>query len=96
MPERPYRASNDEIPFTWRGRDRSEGQISFGPDNRGFIRFLGDGRIEGRINVYGDASFIGWRASGDETQPPRSAASMREEGYNEREYDRENRTRWVW
>lgn len=96
MPERPYRVSNDEIPFTWRDQERGEGEMSFDPDKKGFIRFLGDGCIEGQINVYGDAKFIGWRVSGDETPPPRRAASMKEEweGYNEREYGCEARARW--
>lgn len=45
MPQRPYSSSREKIPFEWRGRDRSEEQMDFGPDNKGWIRFLGNGEI---------------------------------------------------
>jgi len=93
---RPYRSSVDEVPFTWRGRENSEGQISFGTGNGGFIRFLGDRSIDGMINCYGSARFSGKRISGAETRASRDAWSVQSEwnGYNQREYDRENSARW--
>lgn len=94
IPERPYgvRASLD---FTWRGRENSEGEMSFGEENRGWIQFMGGGEIRGMINCYGEARFTGRRIDEDGTNV-RSARSMRSEweGYNQREYDRENRARW--
>jgi hypothetical protein len=96
LPDRPYAASHDELPFTWRGRENGEGEISFGPGNTGWIRFLGNGKIEGMITCYGQAKFTGQRISGNDTRAPRDARSMRDEwdGYNQREYDRANRARW--
>lgn len=96
MPKRPWTASEDEIPFQWRGTDRSEGEIRFGDSNEGFIRFLGGGQIEGEINCYGRAKFSGWRTSDDDTSPLRSVASMRREwdGYNQDEYERLRVARW--
>lgn len=95
--ERPWNSSFDEIPFSWRGRENSEGQMSFGSSNHGWIQFLGDGHIEGMINCYGQARFSGERISGNrETKAPRDARSMKNEweGYNQIEYDRVNRARW--
>ncbi|KAI9708792.1 MAG: hypothetical protein M1820_003747 [Bogoriella megaspora] len=94
---RPSNSSFDEVPFSWRGRENSEGETSFGPNNHGWIQFLGNGMIEGMINCYGEARFSGQRVSGkNETRAPRDARSMRSEweGYNQSEYDRANRARW--
>ncbi|KAL9080493.1 MAG: hypothetical protein Q9157_000727 [Trypethelium eluteriae] len=90
LDSRPWTSSWDELPFSWRGRENSEGQMSFGPSNHGWIRFLGNGQIEGMINCYGDARFSGQRVSGNgETRAPRDARSMRIEweGYNQRDYE---------
>lgn len=94
--ERPWSSSYKKIQFTWRGRNNSEGEMSFGPNCTGWIQFYGEGRICGQLNCYGNARFSGQRISGEETQPPRSVQSMREEwnGYNQVEYDNESRRRW--
>ncbi|PVH99868.1 hypothetical protein DM02DRAFT_413767 [Periconia macrospinosa] len=94
--QRPYSASNEQLPFQWRGREHGEDVMSFGPSNTGWLVFHGGGRISGMINCYGNAVFQGVRISGNETRSERSSRSMREEwdGYNQREYDRENRARW--
>ncbi|KAK9310980.1 hypothetical protein V1524DRAFT_473530 [Lipomyces starkeyi] len=86
IPNRPHSASQDMVPFTWRGRERSEGEMSFGEDNEGYI-------YASWINCYGHAKFIGWRTSGNSE---RSVASMRDEwnGYNSDEYERERVARW--
>lgn len=96
FPDRPWGSSYEQIPFKWRGRELGEGEMSFGPRNQGWIRFLGGGEIEGQINCYGSAKFWGRRISGQETLPPRDVRSMREEWdqYNEREYERERISRW--
>ncbi|KAI4113871.1 MAG: hypothetical protein LQ345_005241 [Seirophora villosa] len=95
IPERPYSASNQELPFSWRGRENGEGEMNFGDDCRGGITFLGDGRIEGWINVYGDCPFEGQRRLGPGA-PVRSARSMYDEWdmYNSDEYERERVGRW--
>lgn len=96
LPQRPYRASYDKMPFESRGRERGEGEISFGPGNEGWIQFLGDGRIEGEINCYGRARFSGKRVSGLETRTTRDSWSMQDEWmrYNESEYERARVNRW--
>lgn len=94
--QRPYAASDEQLPIQWRGRENSEGQMSFGSGNDGWIRFDGGGRISGMINCHGNVIFRGVRISGNETRSERSLRSMQQEwdGYNQREYDRENRARW--
>lgn len=97
MPERPYSASYRKVPFTWRGRENGEGQMSYQDEcQHGWIQFLGDGRIEGQIDVYGQGKFTGKRISGQETRPPRDVRSMRDEwnSYNEDAYERERVGRW--
>ena len=96
LPRRPYTASDERYEFRWRGRENSEGEMSFGDDNVGWIEFLGNGVISGMINCYGEAMFQGQRVSGDQTRSERDARSMKDEwdSYNEREYDRESRGRW--
>ena len=97
LQERPWSSSYKKIPFNWRGRNRSEGEMSFGPSCTGWIQFLGDGEIKGQLQgCYGEGRFQGQRISGEETQPPRDVRSMREEwnGYNKTEYENESRRRW--
>jgi len=93
---RPFAASDQRIEFNWRGRENSEGEMSYGDHHKGWIKFLGHGEIEGMISVYGEAKFAGMRVSGAETRSERSAWSMKEEwdGYNSMEYERERRARW--
>lgn len=95
LPQRPYQASNEPLSYTWRGRENSEGQMSFGHGCDGEITFLGNGDIEGWISVYGRCSFSGVRRPGAGTGV-RTARSMRTEWeeFNERAYDEENAARW--
>ncbi|KAI0552825.1 hypothetical protein F4679DRAFT_534047 [Xylaria curta] len=92
--ERPWDSSEDRVPFTWRGEER-EGQIWYGNNHRGWIKFLGDGRIEGELD-YMSLDFSGERVSGRNTRSEIDAQSMRREwdGYSEEEYERLNRARW--
>jgi hypothetical protein len=94
--DRPYKASEDSIDFSWRGQENSEGEMSYADDNFGWIRFLGDGNIEGMIGCYGQAMFSGTRVSGAETKPERSASSMMDDWaeYHEEQYERERVDRW--
>lgn len=96
IPQRPLRASYDRIPLQWRGRDRGEGDVSFGPPDGGWIQFLGNGKIEGEFNCYGRSRFFGHRVSGYERRAPRDASSMQDEWfrYNESEYERRIVDRW--
>lgn len=96
LPNRPYQASpTTPLPFTYRGRENSEGQMSFGHGCDGEMTFLGNGRIEGWIGVYGKCRFEGVRRAEAGTAV-RSAGSMRGEweGYNQEAYDEENSARW--
>lgn len=95
MPQRPAVSSFDEIPFTWRGQAEGDG-MSFGPNNEGFIRFLGGGKIEGMIHWLGRMRFWGQRYSGQDSGPPRDIRELQDEwdGYNEYEYERERVARW--
>ncbi|KAJ5550532.1 hypothetical protein N7535_001525 [Penicillium sp. DV-2018c] len=92
MPQRPYKASTEAIPFQWRGREMSEGQMSFDPSNQGWIQFFGDGKIAGSIRCCGDLAFQGRRVSSD----VETADVLRDrwDEYNEREYERERIARW--
>ncbi|KAL9603236.1 MAG: hypothetical protein Q9219_001256 [cf. Caloplaca sp. 3 TL-2023] len=86
--ERPYDASGQEIPFSWRGREHSEGEMSFGEHCQGGICFTGDGFVQGWINLDGVYYFQGLRRPGPGT-PIRNAASMRAEweAFDEQEYE---------
>ncbi|KAK5635209.1 hypothetical protein RRF57_010921 [Xylaria bambusicola] len=92
--ERPWESSDEPVPFTWRGEE-TDGPVWYGNNNNGWIRFLGNGRIEGQLD-YMSLDFGGTRASGQSTRSPIDAQSMQYEwnGYNEQEYDRQNRARW--
>lgn len=92
--ERPWESSNDDVPFIWRGEER-DGPVWYGNNNGGYIRFLGNGRIEGELD-YMRLDFGGTRLSGQSTRSPVDAQSMQYEwnGYSEEEYDRQNRARW--
>ena len=95
LAERPW-AVSDTCSLMWRGRENGEGEMNFDDgSNQGYIDFLGNGEIEGALNLYGNCDFTGRRRNGPGT-PVRTAASMRQEwdGYNQEAYDRENRSRW--
>ena len=95
LPDRPWQASNQPLPFTWRGRENGEGEMDFGDDCEGEISFLGNGVIEGWISVYGRCCFEGRRRQEAGTAV-RTARSMRAEwdGYNEVAYEEERVGRW--
>ena len=95
VPQRPFAASNNMFPFQWRGRENGEGEMSFGDDCIGGISFLGNGYIEGWINVYGQCRFEGTRRDGPGTAVS-NAIDIRNEwdGYNEEEYENERIGRW--
>ncbi|KAM0457189.1 hypothetical protein ACHAPV_006828 [Trichoderma viride] len=93
--ERPRKSSMDAVQFSWRGRE-AEGPISYDDRrNKGWIKFLGGGRIEGWIDHL-DIYFEGDRMPGQGTRSEVEARSMQNEwnGYTEDEYERENRARW--
>ncbi|KAL9038571.1 MAG: hypothetical protein Q9180_003055 [Flavoplaca navasiana] len=95
IPQRPFVASGGMLPFEWRGRENSEGEMSFGGNCVGGISFLGNGYIEGWINLYGECRFEGTRMDGPGTAMS-SAADLRDQwdSYNEDEYERERVDRW--
>lgn len=84
VPQRPFISSDEGLPFCWRGKDHAANVIGTGDSCVGEIAFLGQGRIAGRLNIYGDCEFTGMRQSGG-MNSPRSAYSMRQEweSYNE-------------
>ena len=96
LDRRPVRASNDQIPVRWRGRENGEGEMRTGNDNHGWISFLGNGHIAGCLEIMGDFEFEGYKVEGG-GGPTRSARSMRDEweSYDEdaHEYERVNRWR---
>ena len=93
--QRPCQASDEPLPFTWRGREHGEGEMSFGHCCKGEITFLENGKIEGWIGVYGRCAFEGVKRAEAGTAV-RSARSLRDEwaGYNQEAYDEANRARW--
>ncbi|CAH0044913.1 unnamed protein product [Clonostachys solani] len=92
--ERPWASSEEGLPFTWRGRE-NEGPIFYGGHNKGEIRFLGGGVIEGRFDYQG-LEFDGRRIPDQGTRSSVSASNMEQEWgeYNEDRYEEENRARW--
>ncbi|KAL7930166.1 hypothetical protein V8C35DRAFT_330715 [Trichoderma chlorosporum] len=93
--ERPWSSSYDKLPFYWRGHEL-EGPICYDDsNNRGWMTFLGDGRIEGWIDHQG-IQFEGQRLPGQGTRSEIDIRAMHDEWdrYSEEEYDRLNRARW--
>ncbi|KAM0424470.1 hypothetical protein ACHAPT_010394 [Fusarium lateritium] len=92
--DRPMTSSHDRVWFMWRGRE-DQGPIVYGNNNQGWIKFLGDGRIEGWLDMQ-SLSFQGRRFPDQGTRSSVDARSMRNEWneYSEEEYDRENQARW--
>lgn len=92
--DRPWRSSHDQVWFTWRGRE-DQGPIMSGDRNRGWIKFLGDGEIEGWLGAQ-SLSFRGRKIPHQGTRSRIDARSMKDEfdGYSEAEYERENQARW--
>ncbi|OQE47030.1 hypothetical protein PENCOP_c001G05641 [Penicillium coprophilum] len=92
MPERPMKPSFDSVPFKWRGRETSEGEMSYEDDQGGWIEFLGDGDIVGMISCYGDLHFRGQRIDSS----VRTASDLRSkwDGFNDEAWGEENRGRW--
>ncbi|KAF3070404.1 hypothetical protein GL218_00246 [Daldinia childiae] len=94
LPQRPWQSSTESLGFTWRGQEL-EGPMIYGDYNRGSIRFLGDGKVKGELDWMG-ITFEGSRVVGQGTRSEVDMSRMRAEweGYNEDEYERENRNRW--
>ncbi|PTB37306.1 hypothetical protein M441DRAFT_149067, partial [Trichoderma asperellum CBS 433.97] len=94
--ERPCSSSLDAVPFSWRGHEPN-GPISYDDRyNKGWIKFLGDGRIEGWINHLG-IYFEGHRKSDQAIRSDIDAQTMKRmwDEYNmEDEYEQQNRERW--
>jgi len=91
---RPWESSHERKTFTWRGEE-TEGPMFYGGSNRGWIRFLGGGRIEGELDFM-RLDFKGERFAGQGTRSEVDARRMQGEwnGYTEQEYERSNRARW--
>jgi hypothetical protein len=90
-----------EIRFVWRGRE-SEGPITFADGNVGSITFVSQGRFVGTVTGAGmpDVRLFGenegWETDDDECRWDPETRRWEEEwdGYNERQYEYENRARW--
>lgn len=95
LPDRPWQTSNEPLPFTWRGRENGEGEMSFGNNCKGEMYFSGNGNISGWINVYGQCCFTGTRRpeAGTAVRPARIMRAEWE-GYDEQAYEEESRARW--
>ncbi|KAK1243239.1 hypothetical protein MKX07_003867 [Trichoderma sp. CBMAI-0711] len=93
--QRPRASSYESIPFVWRGRE-AEGPILYDEwNNRGSLRFLGNGSIEGHFE-YSDIHFEGQRLPGQGTRSELDARTLQNEwdSYNEDEYESERVARW--
>jgi hypothetical protein len=91
--QRPFQSSHDPVTFIWRGRE-DEGLMHYG-ENTGWMKFLGSGKIEAQLD-YQSIEFSGTRDAGQGTRSNVDVRALRDEwnGYNEVEYERENRRRW--
>ena len=78
MDQRPMEASQQSYPFEWRDRDVT-GEGYFGCRNTGWIRFLGDGEIEGEMDFYGWTKFQGQRVNGQDVRRPRDSYHLKQE-----------------
>ncbi|KAK4239923.1 hypothetical protein C8A03DRAFT_31938 [Achaetomium macrosporum] len=77
LDHRPWSSSHRPIYFDWRGEDTQGGQHDE-KDDGSYIKFLGNGKIRGKIGFYNSMlEFEGYRISGQETRSEISAVSMR-------------------
>lgn len=77
--ERPRRSSEDTFGFEWRGEDDQDEHLG-GSHDGSYIKFVGDGNVEGVMNWNGDMlEFSGRRVSGQGTRSEISAVSMRQQ-----------------
>ncbi|KAK7408031.1 hypothetical protein QQX98_009804 [Neonectria punicea] len=92
--KRPWRSSHEPIPFKWRGTE-DQGPVMYGDRNDGWVRFLGDGRIEGSFD-YQSITFRGRHCPGQGSGSGANVRDLQDEwgGYSEEEYDRQRRARW--
>ncbi|MCJ1481438.1 hypothetical protein MMC06_001596 [Schaereria dolodes] len=63
FPQRPYRASDEPIGCHWRGMERDTGNFDGGDHCVGDVAFLGDGNIEGTLNLDGGFRFTAHKSS---------------------------------
>ncbi|PFH57067.1 hypothetical protein XA68_15570 [Ophiocordyceps unilateralis] len=94
FPERPYQSSYGQVPFLWRGQE-DNGPINYGNGHGGWVKFLGDGNIQGQFD-YMSIKFTAYRLPGQGTRSDIDAATLKREwdGYTEARYEEENRSRW--
>ncbi|KAI1456143.1 hypothetical protein F4805DRAFT_433320 [Annulohypoxylon moriforme] len=92
LESRPYQSSYQTHAFTWRGREEGMGRITYGNGHEGWIKFLGDGRIEAYLDDY-SIFFSGERMPGQGTRSEIDAATMKAEWncYTYELYKEENR-----
>jgi hypothetical protein len=92
--ERPMRSSHDRLYFTWRGRE-DQGPVMYGNNNTGWMEFLGNGRINGRLD-HQSLSFRARRVEGQGTRSSIDAGSLLNEwsSYTYALYEEESRARW--
>ncbi|KAF9562443.1 hypothetical protein CPC08DRAFT_376607 [Agrocybe pediades] len=104
----PGGAVNADIPFEWRGCDQSEGQMTFDSSNRCMLTFLGDGRLEGRMqgSFLGTVKLSGLLTTTDDQGKPVLAKSRKAQleevrkwkrewrGLNYHNYEVANKRRW--
>ncbi|KAI0189447.1 hypothetical protein F4808DRAFT_34882 [Astrocystis sublimbata] len=93
--ERPWDSSADEtVRFIWRGQE-TDGQILYGNQNEGWMRFYGGGEIDASLDWMG-IKFAATRADGQGTRSQVDVSEMRRlwDSYSEDEYERLNRSRW--
>ncbi|PHH79594.1 hypothetical protein CDD80_4356 [Ophiocordyceps camponoti-rufipedis] len=94
FPERPWRSSEEPVEFLWRGEEQ-HGPIQFGDNNRGWMRFLGGGRIKGCFETHGLDFTADWIPMHG-TRSPVEVATLKQQwdGFSEERYERERRGRW--
>ncbi|KAK3682110.1 hypothetical protein B0T22DRAFT_276297 [Podospora appendiculata] len=82
LDQRPYQSSHSPLYFQWRGRDTQDGEHDE-TDDGSFIKFLGDGRIEGEIGFYHRmVTFEGHRVGGQGTRSEINTRQMRNDWDN--------------
>ena len=79
LKHRPYRVSNEPLPVQWRGREYGIGTMAPKNGDASWIAFLGNGEIEGCLELDGDMGFWGRRVESASMSSPRCARSMEDE-----------------
>jgi len=94
----PPKSVRGTVAFEWRGHEQGEGQMEYGPENKGTLTFLGDGKLRGTMEggPMEQFTFTGVQKPQKSVNWPKRVKEWKEEwrGINDRSYGAAEVGRW--